>query len=83
MPTVQIFVITNICNFWQDSDLFSELLRGLEAVVFCDGEDAEETLAAAEVVVADGRVVLLAGRVQDVDLNLLAVKNNLDPVSRF
>lgn len=50
-----------------------ELLRGVEAVRLGDGEDAEEALPGAEVVVPDGRVVLLPRRVQDVDLHLLAV----------
>jgi len=57
--------------------LVPEISRGLETVVVGDGEDAEETLAAAEVIVADGRVVLLPGRVQDVDLHLLAVQHHL------
>lgn len=53
--------------------LLPELLRSVETLRFGDGEHAEKTLARPEVVVADGRVVLLAGRVEDVDLHLLAV----------
>ncbi len=49
-------------------DLLPELLRGLEGVVLSDGEDAEEALAGAEVVVPNRGVVLLTGSVQDVDL---------------
>ena len=48
--------------------LLPELLRRLEAVVLRDGEHAQETLAAAEVVVPNGRVVFLPRRVEDVDL---------------
>ena len=40
----------------------------LKTVLFNDAEDAEESLAAAEVVVSDGRVVLLSGCVQNVNL---------------
>lgn len=54
-----------------------ELDGGLEALLVGDGEHAQESLAAAEVVVADGRVVLLAGRVEDVDLDLFAVEHDL------
>ena len=57
--------------------MFPELLSGLKTVIFCDAEDAEEALAAAEVVVADGCIVLLSGCVQNVNLNLLTIKDNL------
>lgn len=40
-----------------------EFLRGLKTVVVRNGEDAEEALATSEIVVADGGVILLAGRV--------------------
>ncbi len=44
-------------------------VKDLETFVFDDGEDAEEAFAASEVVVPDGRVVLLASRVENVNLN--------------
>jgi len=59
--------------------LLPELLRRLEAVVLRDGEHAQETLAAAEVVVPNGRVVFLPRRVQDVDLE--SMLQNLFPSS--
>ena len=62
---------------FDSQDLFPELLRRLEAVFLRDGEDAKEAFAAAEVVVPNGGVVFLARRVQDVDLDFLAVENNL------
>ena len=43
---------------------------------FCNGEDTEESLAAAEVIIPDGRVVLLPSCVQDVYLHLLAVQHH-------
>lgn len=46
-----------------------------------DGEDQQEALAAAEVVVPDGSIVLLTRRVQDVDLDILSVQNHLLPVA--
>lgn len=49
--------------------------------MFRDGEDQQESLAAAEVVVPDGGVVLLSRRVQDVDLDVLAVQHHLLPVA--
>ena len=62
---------------FDSQDLFPELLRRLEAVFLRDGEDAKEAFAAPEVVVPNGGVVFLARRVQDVDLDFLAVENNL------
>ena len=62
---------------FDSQDLFPELLRRLEAVFLRDGEDAKEAFAAAEVVVPNGGVVFLARRVQDVNLDFLAVENNL------
>lgn len=47
----------------------------------CDGVDAKEALAAAEVVVPYGGVVLLSRRVQDVDLDLLSIQHHLLPVT--
>lgn len=49
--------------------------------MLCDGEDQQEALPAAKIVVPDGSVVLLAGCVQDVDLDLLSVQNHLLPVA--
>ena len=46
------------------------IVINLEAVLLSDGEDAEKALSAAEVVVPDSSVVLLASRVQDVYLYL-------------
>lgn len=54
-----------------------ELLCGLETLVVCDGEDAEEALSAAEIVVPDRGVVLLAGRVQNIDLYFFSVQYHL------
>lgn len=58
-----------------------ELRRGGERLVLCDGEHQQEALAAAKVVVPDGGIVLLARRVQDVDLNVLTVQHHLLPVA--
>jgi len=58
-----------------------ELGRGREGLVLRDGEQQQEALAAPEVVVPDGGVVLLARRVQDVDLHVLAVQDHLLPVA--
>lgn len=49
--------------------------------MLCDGEDQQEALSAAEVVVSDGGVVLLTRRVQDINLNVLAVQDHLLPVA--
>lgn len=54
-----------------------EFLGCLEAFVVCDGEDAEETLAAAKVVISDGGIILLASRIQYIYLYFLAVQHNL------
>jgi len=54
-----------------------EFLGGLEAFVVCDGEDTEETLAAAKVIVSDGGIILLASRIQYIYLYFLAVQHNL------
>lgn len=54
-----------------------EFLGSLEAFVVRDGEDAEETLAAAKIIVSDGGVVLLAGRVQYIYLYFFAIQHNL------
>lgn len=58
-----------------------ELSSGSERLVLCDGEDQQEALPAAKIVVPDGSVVLLAGCVQDVNLDLLSVQNHLLPVA--
>lgn len=58
-----------------------ELGRSGERLVFSDREHQQEAFAAAEVVVSDGCVVLLARRVQDVDLNFLAVQHHLFPIA--
>ncbi|VVD05395.1 unnamed protein product [Leptidea sinapis] len=59
------------------TECIPEVLRGVEALGLSDGEDAQEALSRAEVVVPDGGVVLLARCVQDVDLNLLAIQHDL------
>lgn len=46
-----------------------------------DGEDQQEALATAKVVVSDGGVVLLSRCVQDVDLHVLTIQNHLLPVA--
>lgn len=58
-----------------------ELRRGGERLVLSDREHQQEALAAAEVVVPDGCIVLLARRVQDVDLDILAIQHHLFPVA--
>lgn len=52
-----------------------------ERLQFCDGKDTEETLATAEVVIPNGRVVLLPSCVEDVDLYLLSVQHHFLPVA--
>lgn len=42
-----------------------------------DGEDQQEALATAEVVIPNGGVVLLTRRVQNVDLDFLTIQDNL------
>lgn len=49
--------------------------------MLCDGEDQQEALPAAKIVVPDGSVVLLAGCIQNVDLDLLPIQNHLLPVA--
>lgn len=58
-------------------DLLPEELRRLEGIVLCNGEHAQEAFAGPEVVIPDGCVVLLARRVEDVDLHFLAVEHDL------
>lgn len=55
-----------------------ELLCSVEALWLRDREHTEEPLPTPEVVVPDGRVVLLSGRVQDVYLDLLSVQHHLE-----
>ena len=57
--------------------LLAELVEHVERLVLGNGEDEQKALATAEVVVAYGRVVLLAGRVQYVDLHFFAVQLHL------
>lgn len=64
---------------WQDR--VPELHSGSEGLMLCDGEHQQEALPAAKIVVPDGSVVLLAGCVQNVDLDLLPVQNHLLPVA--
>lgn len=54
-----------------------EFLSRLKAVVFRDGEHTQEAFAAAEVVVPDGRIVFLARRIENIDLDLFAVQHHL------
>lgn len=60
-----------------------ELLRGVERFWFSDGEDAKEAFSGAEVVVADGGVVLLPRRVQNINLYLFAVQYHLQPHQNY
>lgn len=62
-------------------DTVPELHSGSEGLMLCDGEDQQEALPTAKVVVPDGSVVLLAGCVQNVDLDLLPIQNHLLPVA--
>ena len=45
-----------------------------------DGKDAEKPFSGPEVVVSNGGVVFLPGRVEDVDLSFLAVQDHSLPV---
>lgn len=56
-----------------------KLLSRLEALVVCDGEHAEKSFAASEVVVANGGVVLLARRIENINLYFFSVQNDLQP----
>lgn len=58
-----------------------ELRRCCEWFVLCDGEDEQEALATAEIVIPDGCVVFLTRRVQNVNLHVLAVQHHLLPVA--
>lgn len=58
-----------------------ELGSGCEWLMLGDGKHEEEALPTPEVVVANGRVVLLSGCVQDVYLDLLPVQDHLLPVT--
>ena len=65
----------------------------LETVLFCDGENAQETLPTPgncnnkikwilleikpEVVVSDGSIIFLTGRVENVNLNFLPIEHHL------
>lgn len=69
--------MTDCCK----KDTLPELHSGSEGLVLCDGEDQQEALPAAKIVVPDGSVVLLAGCVQNVDLDLLPVQHHLLPVA--
>lgn len=58
-----------------------ELGCGGERLMLRDGEHQQKAFSASEVVVTDGRIVLLAGCVQDVYLNFFPVENHLLPVT--
>lgn len=58
-----------------------ELHSGCEGLMLRDGEDQQETLPTAEIVVSDGSVVLLASCVKNVNLDLLPIQNYLFPVA--
>lgn len=58
-----------------------ELGRGSEGLVLGDGEHKQKAFSAAEVVVSDGCVVLLAGCVQNVYLDLFSIEDHLLPVT--
>lgn len=58
-----------------------ELHSGREGLVLRDGEDQQETLPTAEIVVSDGSIVLLASCVKNVNLDLLPIQNYLFPVA--
>ena len=53
-----------------------KFLSGLKTVVVRDGKHAEKAFAAAEVIIANGGVIFLSSRVQDVDLNFFAVQHD-------
>ena len=57
-----------------------EFLRSLKAVVIGDWKNAEETFATAEIIITNGGVILLTGRVQNVNLYLFTVEHHLLPV---
>lgn len=54
-----------------------ELSRGSEGLVLGDGEHKQKAFSAPEVIVSDGRVVLLASGVQNVDLDLFSIEDHL------
>ena len=54
---------------------------GCKGLHFCNGEDTEEALAAAEVVVSNGSVVFLPSCIQDVNLHFLPVQHHLLPIA--
>ena len=58
-------------------DLLSEVSGGCKGLAIDEGEDAEKALPAAEVVVPHNRIVLLSGRVQNVNLTLAALQDHL------
>lgn len=58
-----------------------ELISGTEGLVLCDGENQQEALPAAKIIIPDSSVVLLASCVQDVDLDFLPVQHYLLPVA--
>lgn len=49
--------------------------------MLCDGEHQQEALPTAKIVVPDGSVVLLAGCVQNVNLDLFPIQNHFLPVA--
>lgn len=54
-----------------------ELSRGSEGLVLGDGEHKQKAFSAPEVIVSDGRVVLLASGVQNVYLDLFSIEDHL------
>ena len=52
----------------------------LETVLFCDAKHAKESFSGPEVIITNGSIIFLTGRVQYVYLDLLAVQNHFLPV---
>lgn len=85
VPVWNHFKINRGTGPWRNLEILQtdppELHGSRERLVLGDGEDQQEALATAEVVIPNGGVVLLTRRVQDVDLDLLAVQDYLLPVA--
>lgn len=58
-----------------------ELISGTEGLMLCDGENQQEALPAAKIIIPDSSVVLLASGVQDVNLDFLPIQHYFLPVA--
>lgn len=58
-----------------------EVYRCCKRFKLCDGKHTKKTLAAPEVVIPYGCIVLLSSCVQNVDLHLLPIQDNFLPVA--